>query len=189
MHDALLQPKETVVVMGLGDQEVTSCKCLSVTCVFEYKCAHLWFPSWSLVFRKVHRKVWASFCWEIPFASWMTMVLVGLHRVSVFFFWPVCFEYECAKPSRHLVASATSLGLATSLSRVQSFETHDIFVASAILQASCRIIWLWVLHLRASRHCRRESDKPRDLLLRAQNFSFRRNNQHEAEPLRRRAEQ
>jgi hypothetical protein len=39
MHDALLQPKETAIVMGLGDGEVTSCKCLSLTCVFEYKCA------------------------------------------------------------------------------------------------------------------------------------------------------
>ena len=39
------------------------------------------------------------------------------------------------------------------------------------------------------RDCFRESDTPRDILLRARNFSFQSNNQHEAEPLRRRDEQ
>ena len=44
---------------------------------------NLWFPSWSLVFRRVNRIVWALFCQEIPFASWRTMVLVGFARLGV----------------------------------------------------------------------------------------------------------
>ena len=39
------------------------------------------------------------------------------------------------------------------------------------------------------RDCCRESNKPCDILLRARIFCFQRNNQHEAEPLRRRDEQ